>query len=34
MADALYYVIGIGLVAMAAMTAWIVITPGMHLYIG
>lgn len=34
MADALYYVIGIGLVVMAAMTAWIVITPGMHLYIG
>ncbi len=34
MADALYYVIGLGLVAMAALTIWIVTTPGMHLYVG
>ena len=34
MADALYYVIGLGLVAMAAATAWVVTTPGMHLYVG
>jgi len=34
MADTLYYVIGLGLVAMAALTAWIVTTPGMHLYVG
>ena len=34
MADALYYVIGWGLAAMAAITAWIVTTPGMHLYVG
>jgi len=34
MADALYYVIGWGLVAMAAITAWVVTTPGMHLYVG
>jgi hypothetical protein len=34
MADALYYIIGLGLVAMAALTAWIVITPGTHLYVG
>jgi hypothetical protein len=34
MADALYYIIGIGLVAMAAITAWIVTTPDMHLYVG
>ncbi len=34
MADALLYVTGLSLVAMAALTAWIVTTPGMHLYIG
>jgi hypothetical protein len=34
MADMLYYVIGLGLVAMAALTAWIVLTPGTHLYVG
>jgi len=34
MADALYYVTGAMLVVMAALTAWIVTTPGMHLYVG
>jgi len=34
MADALFYVIGLGLVAMAALTAWVVITPGSHLFVG
>jgi hypothetical protein len=34
MADALHYLIGLSLVAMAAMTAWIVLTPGMHLFVG
>ena len=34
MADALYYVTGIGLVVLAALTAWIVTTPGMHLFVG
>ena len=34
MADALYYLIGLGLVVSAAITAWIVTTPGMHLYVG
>jgi len=34
MADALHYVIGIGLVVLAALTAWVVTTPGMHLYVG
>jgi hypothetical protein len=34
MADLLYYVIGLGLVAMAAITAWVVLTPGTHLYVG
>ncbi len=34
MADALLYVIGLGLVAMAAFTAWVVITPGTHLFVG
>jgi hypothetical protein len=34
MADALFYIIGLGLVAMAAITAWVVITPGTHLYVG
>ena len=34
MADALHVVIGVGLVAMAALTAWIVLTPGMHLFVG
>ena len=34
MADALLYITGIGLVVMATLTAWVVTTPGMHLYIG
>jgi len=34
MADALYYLIGLGLVVAAAITAWVVTTPGMHLYVG
>jgi hypothetical protein len=34
MADMLYYVIGLGLVAFAALTAWVVLTPGTHLYVG
>jgi len=34
MADALLYVTGLALVAMAALTAFIVTTPGMHLYVG
>jgi hypothetical protein len=34
MADALFYIISLGLVAMAAITAWVVITPGTHLYVG
>jgi len=34
MADALLYVTGLALVAMAALTIWIVTTPGMHLYVG
>ncbi len=34
MADALFYVIGLGMVAMAAVTAWVVITPGTHLFVG
>lgn len=34
MADALFYVIGLGMAAMAALTAWVVITPGSHLFVG
>ena len=34
MADTLYYVTGLGLVVMAAITIWIVTTPGMHLFVG
>ncbi len=34
MADALYYIIGLGLVAMAAITVWVVITPGAYLFVG
>jgi hypothetical protein len=34
MADVLFYVIGLGLVAMAAITAWVVLTPGTHLFVG
>jgi hypothetical protein len=34
MADLLYYLIGLGLVAMAAITAWVVTTPGTHLFVG
>jgi len=33
MADTLYYVIGLGLVVLAAITAWAVLTP-YHLFIG
>ena len=34
LADVLYYVIGWGLVAMAAITVWAVMTPGQALFIG
>ncbi len=34
LSDILYYVIGIGLLAMAAITLWAVMTPGQTLYIG
>ena len=34
MADKLYYVIGIGLVLMAAFTAAVALNPSMRLYIG
>ncbi len=34
MADTLYYVIGLLLVTMAAITIWAVLTPGQTLYIG
>jgi len=34
MADALFYIIGLGLVAMAAITAWVVLTPGTYLVVG
>ncbi len=34
MADTLFYIIGVGLVAMAAITIWVVTTPGTHLYLG
>ena len=34
LADVLYYVIGWGLVAMAAITAWAVMTPGQALFVG
>ncbi len=34
MADALFHVINIGLAVMAAITAWAVLTPGQHLYVG
>ncbi len=33
MADILYYVIGIGLVVMAAITAWAAFTPGHLLFV-
>lgn len=33
MADALFYVIGWGMVALAAITLWAVLTPN-HLYVG
>ncbi len=32
--DILYYVIGWGLLAMAAITLWAVMTPGQALYVG
>ncbi len=34
MADMLFYAIGLGMLAMAAVTAWIVTTPGAYLYVG
>ncbi len=34
LADMLFYAIGLGMVAMAAITAWVVLTPGQYLYIG
>lgn len=34
MADALFYVIGLGMAAMAALAAWVVITPGSYLFVG
>jgi len=34
MADALFYVIGLGMAAMAAFTAWVVLTPGQYLFVG
>jgi len=34
LSDILYYVIGYGLLAMAAITLWVVMTPGQTLFIG
>ncbi len=34
MADALYYIVGLGLVVMAAITIWTVLTPGQLLFVG
>ena len=34
LADILYKVIGYGLIVMAAITVWAVLTPGQALYIG
>jgi len=34
MADALFYVITLGLVAMATISIWMVVTPGAHLFVG
>ena len=34
MADTLFYVVSVGLVVMAAITIWVVITPGTHLFLG
>ncbi len=34
MADVLYYAIGLGMVAIAAITAWVVTTPGGFLFVG
>ncbi len=34
MANALFYVINIGLAVLAAITVWVVLTPGQHLYVG
>ncbi len=34
MADTLYYLIGLGMVAMAAITAWVAFTPNMQLFVG
>ena len=34
LSDILYYVIGYGLLVMAAITIWAVMTPGQALYVG
>ncbi len=34
LSDILYYTVGIGLVVMAAITIWVVTTPGQALFIG
>ena len=34
MADTLYYVVGIGLVVIAAIAIWLVLTPGHLLFVG
>jgi hypothetical protein len=34
MADTLFYVVSVGLVVMAAITVWVVTTPGTHLFLG
>ena len=34
LSDILFRVIGFGLLAMAAITAWAVLTPGQTLYVG
>jgi len=34
MADTLFYVTTLGLVAMAAISIWMVVTPGAHLFVG
>ncbi len=34
LSDILFYVVGIGLVVMAAITIWVVVTPHQALFIG
>ncbi len=34
LSDILFYVIGLGMVTLAALTAWVVLTPGSYLFIG